>query len=303
MQSSTSPAVKNRIKKSLTLSRAVVSKPLKKAAFIKSKSTPRPGQYRPHQNSNPGLDGLNRKIPDARVNRAINQAKSNVISRFSKQSSVNTVLSPNLTVKQQPTSQPMEQNNLPETPSVFSQNTTRKNKNTRVSHSDEAAQNTTQKASKKFSFSKKLAGFSTAGLALIVLGGFMAYQRVPELAIKVATNTAQFSIKAPHATPGGYAFKGPIKAAKYSAVMTYKSNSDSRYYTLTQKPTDWTSESLLSNFLVNAKYSYQTYYDKGLTIFVYNKNNATWVDKGVWFTLQSDGTLSNDQILSIASSI
>ncbi len=86
-------------------------------------------------------------------------------------------------------------------------------------------------------------------------------------------------------------------------MLTYKSNSDDRKFIVSQKPTEWTSESLLTNYLVDSKLRYQTYRDKGMTVYIYNESNATWVDKGIWYTVNGDGSLNSEQILEIASSI
>jgi hypothetical protein len=144
---------------------------------------------------------------------------------------------------------------------------------------------------------------AAAVFAAFLFMGFLAYQKVPQIAVKVAARNAGFDAKVPGNIPSGYAYKSPVSASKDSLTIEYKSNTDKRAFQITQKPSNWTSESLLSNYLIEGKKQYQAYYNKGMTVFIYDNNNATWVDKGVWFTLNANGSLSSDQILSIASSI
>jgi hypothetical protein len=135
------------------------------------------------------------------------------------------------------------------------------------------------------------------------LGGFLAYQNVPTIAMQIADNRAGFSGHLPSTVPVGFSFKGPPIYSKGNISLNYKSNSDNRRFTINQKPTQWSSESLVTDFLINSKLNYQTYNDKGLTIYVYGEGYATWVDNGVWYNITGQGSLSTDQILAIAGSM
>lgn len=301
---------RKKTQKSTTLSRKVVKNPHKKAPNIHAKSTPNaPAGI---ATVSPEKTALFKKIPEARLARAMSQKTSSVISKFSRDmSSVKPVINHNLKVKQpntpnktaSSTYSTVAQPNLQK--QVFQHNVSNK-----TSHRNEIINvpksETTpvhKKAAHTVARKRYMTGLVAACFAFLLLGGFIAYQRIPQVAVKVAARQAGFSAKVPTSIPSGFSFKSPVKAEKDSLAISYNSNTDSRNFVVTQKPTTWTSESLLSSFLVNSKRQYQTYYDKGLTVFVYDTSNATWVDKGIWYTIETDGSLSSEQILSIASSI
>jgi hypothetical protein len=156
---------------------------------------------------------------------------------------------------------------------------------------------------KRVRLNPKIAAVCAGFIAVLLIGGFLAYQKVPSVAIRIAAGSAGFNGHLPNSIPSGYGFKGPIEFSKGVISLNYHSASDQKKFTITQKPTTWTSDSLLTNYLIATKARYQTYRDKGLTVFVFNEGNATWVDKGIWYNLTGEGALSSDQILTIAGSM
>jgi hypothetical protein len=164
-------------------------------------------------------------------------------------------------------------------------------------------ENLHKRIAKKLHIKTKTLGIGTICLAVIVLGSFFAYQNVPSIAMRVAASQAGFSGHLPGNIPAGFSFRGPIKYSKNYITLNYKSNSDNRHFTVTQRPTNWTSESLQSNFLNDSNLKPTTFHSQGLTVYIYNGGDAAWVDKGVWYSVSSDGTLSPDQILALAGSM
>lgn len=301
---------RKKTQKSTTLSRKVVKNPHKQAPNIHAKSTP--NTLTDAVTTNPDKTTFFKKVPEARLARAMSQKTSSVISKFSKDiSAVKPVLNHNLKVKKPET--PHKSVNSAYTASVqpnLQKQVFQHNVSTQTTHRHEAvnvAKSESAPVHKKVAHTvarkRYMTGLVAACFAFLLLGGFIAYQKIPQVAVRVAARQAGFSAKVPTAIPSGFSFKSPIKTEKDSLTISYNSNTDSRNFMVTQKPTTWTSESLLSSFLVNSKRQYQTYYDKGLTVFVYDTSNATWVDKGIWYTIETDGSLSSEQILSIASSI
>lgn len=155
----------------------------------------------------------------------------------------------------------------------------------------------------KIRVNPKFISVGAACLAIMFLVSFLVYQNIPSVAMRVAANKAGFNGHLPNNIPSGFAFTGPINASRGSIVINYKSNSDDRKFYITQKSSDWSSESLLTNYLMTSNLRYQTYHDKGLTVFIYGGGNATWVDKGIWYQLAGKGSLSSDQILALAGSM
>ncbi len=145
----------------------------------------------------------------------------------------------------------------------------------------------------------KLAASVIAGMAVLL---YVIYLNAPNLAMKVAAVRAGFSADLPNYTPGGYRLAGPIAYSPGQITIGYTSNTDDRAYSINQKQSAWDSESLLTNFVTNQA-DYQTYRDHGLTIYMYGDSNATWVNAGVWYTIDGKAQLSAEQIIKIAASL
>ena len=156
---------------------------------------------------------------------------------------------------------------------------------------------------KKLGISARAVAISTTVMAGLLIGGFYAYQNVPRLAMRVASSRAGVKANLPSYNPSGFSFNGPVQYSSGQVVVDYKSNVDERNYRLTQQNSTWSSDTLLNNFLVSNGKQYQTYQDRGRTIYIYDNNNATWVDGGVWYQIEGQSQLSSDQLVRIASSL
>lgn len=156
---------------------------------------------------------------------------------------------------------------------------------------------------KKVGISARAVAISSTVMAGLLIGGFYAYQNVPRLAMRVASSRAGVNANLPTYNPAGFSFNGPVQYSQGQVVVDYKSNIDEREYTLTQQKTGWSTDALLSNFLVSNGKPYQTYQDRGRTIYIYDNNNATWVDGGIWYQIEGQSQLSSDQLVRIASSM
>jgi hypothetical protein len=145
---------------------------------------------------------------------------------------------------------------------------------------------------------------STGLLSVLAIGGFLAYTRVPSVAMKVAATKAGIHATLPTYQPAGFSLKGPIASAPGEISVNYKSNSDDRDFKLVQKTSSWNSETLLDNFVETSKQaSYQTFQTRGRTIYIYDGGNATWVDGGIWYKIEGNTSLNSDQLLRIANSL
>lgn len=156
---------------------------------------------------------------------------------------------------------------------------------------------------KKLGISAKAAGMSSAILAGVLLGGFFAIQNVPNLSMRVAAARAGFDAQMPGYQPSGFSFKGPINYTTGRVTVSFESNSDDREYDVTQQASNWNSDALLSNYVVADNKQYQTYLDRGRTLYIYDGSNATWVDNGVWYTVEGNSDMTTDQLIRIAASI
>lgn len=161
--------------------------------------------------------------------------------------------------------------------------------------------NLRHKTARKLGTTSRVVSFGAATLAVLLLVGFVAYQNVPNIQMRLAATQAGFNAKLP-VTPSGFSMSGRIESAPGQITVNFRSNSDDRAYQITQKESDWTSTALLDNYVVANKLPYQTYEDKGKTIYIYDGSNATWVNGGVWYEIKGSSNLNSDQLVQIANS-
>lgn len=156
----------------------------------------------------------------------------------------------------------------------------------------------------KFGVSKKVMQFATGGLAALLLVGFFALQNVPNLSMRVAAARSGVNSSMPGYTPSGFAYSGPINYSDGVVTVSFNSTSDEREYSITQQKSSWNSDTLLNEFVATSTEQYQTYLDgRGRTLYIYNKNNATWVQDGVWYKVEGDSKLTTDQLARLAASM
>lgn len=140
-------------------------------------------------------------------------------------------------------------------------------------------------------------------MAIVVLSSFIAYQNMPNLSLRLAAAKAGFNASMPGYKPSGFALAGPIHYGPGEITITYKSADKGLGYKVSQRPSQWNSETLLGNFVATRKEPYQTYQEKGRTIYIYDGANATWVNGGIWYQINADPTIASNQLLRIASSL
>lgn len=148
----------------------------------------------------------------------------------------------------------------------------------------------------------KRRGLATAAAAVVLVAGFMAYQQLPNLQMHTAAARAGIKASLPGYQPAGYSL-GQLNYSDGQVATQFHSNSDDRNYTLTQKRSTWDSASLRDSFVQPRDSSYQTVETNGLTIFTYGNGNATWVNGGLWYQVQSNGSLSSQQLVDLAKSL
>jgi hypothetical protein len=156
---------------------------------------------------------------------------------------------------------------------------------------------------KRLGVSSRSMAMSSAVLAVVLLAGFFAMHNVPNFAMRVAATRAGFDAELPGYRPAGFSFKGPINYSAGKVTVSFKSNSDTRAYDVTQQSSKWNSDALLSNYVLAEKKQYQTYQDRGRTLYIYDGSSATWVDNGIWYQIEGESQMTADQLVRIAASI
>jgi hypothetical protein len=292
------------VEKSRTLIRSVVKKPLSIAGIHSTSS------FIGNQSSTPTAVNNRRPLPPPAHTATINAkhiAMSPTISHFGTMtkngftkvvSSMGVATPPSSLEASPPLVFTKHGRGKHEKPQVFNHHIPKNNYQTSAKS---ASEKTAKRLSRRIKIKPKMAAICVTILAVFCLGGFLAYQNVPSVAMRVAAKSAGFNGRLPDDIPAGYSFEG-ISSAKNSITIKYRSNSDNRKFYITQKPTPWTSDSLLTNYVKAQGVLHQTSPVNGLAVYIYNGGNATWVDKGVWFNIVGENSLSADQLASIAGS-
>lgn len=159
------------------------------------------------------------------------------------------------------------------------------------------------RVARKLHVSPKIVSLASFTLVALAISGLMAYQNLPELAMRVAATRAGLSASLPSYQPSGYSLAGPIQYQPGQVTINYKSASDDRSFNVVQKNSSWNSETLLENFVTTTNTPYQTFQSNGRTIYIYGGNKATWVDGGIWYSIDGQSNLNSDQLLRIAESL
>lgn len=154
---------------------------------------------------------------------------------------------------------------------------------------------------KKVKISKRAISTLMGIFTVIALGGFITFQNIPNLQMRLAASKAGISASLPDYKPSGFNYKG-IQTAPGNVTVSFTSNSDQRNFAIAQAASNWNSATLKETYLAHSGKPFQEHEDKGKTVFLYGDSNATWVDSGIWYKIEGDSSLSSDQLLQIADS-
>jgi hypothetical protein len=135
-------------------------------------------------------------------------------------------------------------------------------------------------------------------LAVLVIGT----HSFTNLQLRVASAKAGFSTSLPTYHPAGFtlgqlSYNSGIFASEFSAK-----NSD-QSYTITQRSTAWDTQDLLNNYVMLRDPNYKVVELGTRTVYIYGDGDATWINGGVWYQINSDGLLNDAQIIVVANSL
>jgi hypothetical protein len=139
------------------------------------------------------------------------------------------------------------------------------------------------------------------GLIVLAVGGWLTYNNVPNVAMRIAATRAGVHASIPAYHPAGFSLQQPISYDQGQVSVKFTSNTDNRNFTVVQKASSWDSQTLLEN--VVGKKQYQSVQSNGRTIYIYDDNDAAWVDGGTFYQIKGDSALSSEQLLKIADSL
>jgi hypothetical protein len=173
-----------------------------------------------------------------------------------------------------------------------------------TSHMEESPKQTAQEklrtAKRKGKKHSKVFGIVASVAVFLLLCGFVAYQNKANIQLQLASAKAGFSASVPLYKPEGYSM-AKLAYSTGSVATTY--NKGNHSFSITQKKSNWDSQTLLENFVATSNEPYQGYESAGRTIYVYGEGKATWVNGGIWYQMTGANNLTNDQIVKVAASM
>jgi hypothetical protein len=144
----------------------------------------------------------------------------------------------------------------------------------------------------------------TSAVILVLLASYIAMNRVPSVAVRVAATKAHIKAQVPAYIPSGFSFVGPVKYTEGSVSIKFKANdSSNREFTVKQTGSKMSNKSL-EDKIVPKDTQVQTSVVNGNTVYIYGQgNDAAWVNNGIQYTIADGANLNSDQLLKIASSL
>ncbi len=143
-------------------------------------------------------------------------------------------------------------------------------------------------------------------VAIMLIGGIYISHNLNKISYVLASSRAGFAPTVATYKPSGYNLAS-ISSAAGVIETNYTSNSSSNNnsYSLVEKKSNISSDSLLNNYVFNqVGLNYQTLNVNGKSVYLYNGNSqATWVTGGIWYLIKNNNSLSNHQIYQIVSSM
>jgi hypothetical protein len=138
--------------------------------------------------------------------------------------------------------------------------------------------------------------------AVAIMAGYIWLQNYPKLALQNANSQAGITASLPSYIPSSYSLK-TTDTGPGLVTLNFTSPSAAQALKIAQHRTTWDSSSLLDNYVAKATDDYATVQGQGLTIYLFNDNQAAWVNHGIWYSIQGASLLSREQILKIAYSL
>jgi len=138
--------------------------------------------------------------------------------------------------------------------------------------------------------------------AIAIMASYIWLQNYPKLAIQSAGDKAGIAATLPGYLPSSYILDH-TDSTPGLVTLNFTSPSIPDTLKIEQHRTTWDSDSLLDNFVAKYADDYGTVQGQGLTIYLFGQNQATWVNHGIWYSIEGASRLSREQILKIAYSL
>jgi hypothetical protein len=156
----------------------------------------------------------------------------------------------------------------------------------------------------KLKYAPRWVSISISVFAVLIMTAFLAWQKVPQVTMRIAASKAHVNAHVPSYVPSGFSYIAPVQYSDGSVTVKFQANGNgSRSFTLTQKNSMMESKSL-EDSVVPKNTQVQTSTVDGTTVYIYgNNNDASWVNNGIAYTIKDSANLNSDQLLKIAGSL
>ena len=153
-----------------------------------------------------------------------------------------------------------------------------------------------------FGFGRVMLALTCAAVAVFAIVYFVNLN-MPDVSLKVAAMQTGINASYPGYVPRGYAVAS-ITSENKKVIMDFRNAETSSSFTLTEEASSWDSNALLNNYVKGEyKDNYTVVKEQGLTIYI-SGGHAAWVNGGVVYKIDTtNGSLTNKQIKSIATSL
>lgn len=147
------------------------------------------------------------------------------------------------------------------------------------------------------------AGLMAAIAAIAIIGGVIWQNNYPNIALQSAAQKAGIQANLPSYVPSSYRLDQQITYGPGQLSLRFSAPGDSEPLTITQRKTNWNSTALLEYYIAPKTKHYISVQSQGLTIYLYNNHDASWVNKGMQYVIEGNTRLNRDQIIKIAESL
>lgn len=155
----------------------------------------------------------------------------------------------------------------------------------------------------------KASGFKAGSVALslvgiLMIGAYVWQVNYPNLALKMAGSKAGISANFPGYVPSGWKLTGNIESSPGNISYRLADANTDKALQVSESKTSWDSQALAENYVAPKSDNYLALQSQGLTIYIYDGNQASWVNNGTWYRLEGENHgLSQDQIIKLATSL
>jgi hypothetical protein len=148
---------------------------------------------------------------------------------------------------------------------------------------------------------KAVVAAAVIGIALLGVG-VVGFQNPDTVKLAVISAKAGFRANTPSQQVAGYS----LNHAAYGdgTVALQYCNDKGQTYTITEKRSNVGADGLREQFTNAVEGTdYKVVSAGGKQVYLYGDQDASWIDNGIWYVIQSDGALTDQQLTKLAAGL